>query len=444
MGLLDFQMPGLDTPQGQGLLSAAFSLMSAKKLPGQKGAFAGALGDAGQQYLQSSNASQDQMMKRKYLDNQMQAQQMQLEAARRQQAEQERVQAAVRNAFSPMGASQAMAGGGGPTSANAARMGQMPQVDPLQVLRDGGPKAFEEVMRIQGALNPKQKFSTAPQYDQQGRAFILAEDGTVKYLDGIKQRDELISEDLGGTKGFRTKYSPDMVGSVDKTMTFGDKIAQGQLGVSQANLGLARQRLAFDRAGGADGAKPQLVDGQWVYRPDAQNPQGRVVPVDGIAPKPLTESQGASAMFGRRASEAHQQLSALEDSGGGRPGTIKRVLTAATPGLGMGLDESMGTAMNWTQSKNQQLSEQAQKNFLTAVLRKESGASISPTEFATGGQIYFPQPGDSKEVIAQKRQARESAIAGLSVQAGPGSKFVTPQSPRTGSWDAPKFLGFEK
>ena len=59
MGLLDFNMPGMDTPEGQGLLSAAFSLMSAKKLPGQKGAFAGALGDAGQQYLQSSNASNE-------------------------------------------------------------------------------------------------------------------------------------------------------------------------------------------------------------------------------------------------------------------------------------------------------------------------------------------------------------------------------------------------
>lgn len=159
MGLLDFNMPGMDTPEGQGLLSAAFSLMSAKKLPGQKGAFAGALGDAGQQYLQSSNASQDQMMKRKYLDNQMQAQQMQLEAARRQQAEQERVQAAVRNAFAPMGASQAMAGGGGPTSANAARMGQMPQFDPLQLLRDGGMGALEQGLKVNSALNPAPKYT---------------------------------------------------------------------------------------------------------------------------------------------------------------------------------------------------------------------------------------------------------------------------------------------
>lgn len=306
MGLLDFQMPGLDTPQGQGLLSAAFSLMSAKKMPGQKGAFAGALGDAGQQYLQSSNASQDQMMKRKYLDAQMQAQQMQLEAARRQQAEQERVQAAVRNAFAPMGASQAMAGGGGPTSANAARMGQMPQVDPLQVLRDSGPKAFEEVMRIQGALNPKQKFSTAPQYDQQGRAFILAEDGTVKYLDGIKQRDELISEDLGGTKGFRTKYSPDMVGSVDKTMTFGDKIAQGQLGVSQANLGLAQQRLSMDKATNAGGAKAPTG---YRFKPD-----GSLEAIPG-GPADIKAGELGAKAEARRQSQQAQAASVLETIG---------------------------------------------------------------------------------------------------------------------------------
>ncbi len=158
MGLLD-NMPGLDTPQGQGLLSAAFSLMSAKKLPGQKGAFAGALGDAGQQYLQSSNASQDQMMKRKYLDAQMQAQQMQLEAARQAQAEKQRQEAAVRAAFAPMGASQAMAGGGGPTSANAARMGQMPQFDPLQLLRDGGMGALEQGLKVNSALNPAPKYT---------------------------------------------------------------------------------------------------------------------------------------------------------------------------------------------------------------------------------------------------------------------------------------------
>lgn len=155
-GLLD-NMPAMDTPEGQGLLQAAFSLMSAQKYPGQKGALAGALGDAGRSYLQTTNQSRDQMMRRKMLDAQMEAQQMQLEAARRQQAERERMEAAIRDQFSPMGASQAMAGGGGPTVANAQRMGQMPQFDPLALLRSGGVGALEQGLKIKDAITPKPK-----------------------------------------------------------------------------------------------------------------------------------------------------------------------------------------------------------------------------------------------------------------------------------------------
>jgi hypothetical protein len=59
-----------------------------------------------------------------------------------------------------MGASQAMAGGGGPTSANAARLGQMPQFDPLQLLRDGGVGALEQGLKVNSALNPAPKYET--------------------------------------------------------------------------------------------------------------------------------------------------------------------------------------------------------------------------------------------------------------------------------------------
>lgn len=51
--------------------------------------------------------------------------------------------------------------------------------------------------------------------------------------------------------------------------------------------------------------------------------------------------------------------------------------------------------------------EQAQRNFINAVLRKESGAVISPSEFESGARQYFPQPGDSAEVLAQKKKNRQ-------------------------------------
>jgi hypothetical protein len=75
-------------------------------------------------------------------------------------------------------------------------------------------------------------------------------------------------------------------------------------------------------------------------------------------------------------------------------------------------------------SESQQMYEQAKKNFITAVLRKESGAAIGASEFATEEKKYFPQAGDSDKVIAQKQRGREIAIQAMKIQAGPGAKNI--------------------
>jgi hypothetical protein len=56
---------------------------------------------------------------------------------------------------------------------------------------------------------------------------------------------------------------------------------------------------------------------------------------------------------------------------------------------------------------------QAQENFISAVLRKESGAAISDEEYIREANKYFPQPGDGETVINQKRLSRENATASL-------------------------------
>ena len=75
-------------------------------------------------------------------------------------------------------------------------------------------------------------------------------------------------------------------------------------------------------------------------------------------------------------------------------------------------------------SKDQQKVEQAQRDFVNAALRVESGASISESEFNSAKKQYFPQPGDTKEVIEQKRAARQTEIKALKLQAGSGAKNV--------------------
>jgi hypothetical protein len=80
------------------------------------------------------------------------------------------------------------------------------------------------------------------------------------------------------------------------------------------------------------------------------------------------------------------------------------------------------TIVNKMLDPNDQKAEQAQRNFINAVLRRESGATIQPYEFDNANMQYFPQEGDSKEVLVQKRANRREAIEGLKKAAGSMNK----------------------
>lgn len=72
--------------------------------------------------------------------------------------------------------------------------------------------------------------------------------------------------------------------------------------------------------------------------------------------------------------------------------------------------------------------EQAKRAFINAQLRRESGAVIGPSEFENANQQYLPQPGDSPEVIAQKRENRRVAIEGMKKSAG--RAWEEPEKPK--------------
>lgn len=124
----------------------------------------------------------------------------------------------------------------------------------------------------------------------------------------------------------------------------------------------------------------------------------------------LTVEQGKNAGFLKRALSAERELSALEDEG-------TSVWNKAASGLPLG-------AGNFLVSKDAQKFNQAKRNFINAVLRRESGAVISEAEFENANQQYFPQPGDAPEVIEQKRKNREDAIAGFKLGSGPAAQRV--------------------
>lgn len=70
------------------------------------------------------------------------------------------------------------------------------------------------------------------------------------------------------------------------------------------------------------------------------------------------------------------------------------------------------------QSAEMQSYMQAARNFVNALLRRESGAVISPSEFAEARQQYLPQPGDTNEVLQQKALNRRIVFDGLKMAAG--------------------------
>lgn len=81
-------------------------------------------------------------------------------------------------------------------------------------------------------------------------------------------------------------------------------------------------------------------------------------------------------------------------------------------------------------SEGQQRLLQAQRDWVRAKLRKESGAEIPPAEMMAEMRTYFPQPGDGQKTIAQKRAARARAMTQMEIMSGaePGAEEVPPTS----------------
>lgn len=82
--------------------------------------------------------------------------------------------------------------------------------------------------------------------------------------------------------------------------------------------------------------------------------------------------------------------------------------------------------------------ENAEKNFITAVLRRESGAAISPEEFKDAGEVYIPKTTDDEQTLVNKARARRVVLQGLENEAGGARDFL---SRELGEQPGPGFSG---
>lgn len=140
-------------------------------------------------------------------------------------------------------------------------------------------------------------------------------------------------------------------------------------------------------------------------------PNGEIVYQEGPGQPPkLTVDAAKNTGFLIRTQDANKVLNELEDQG---LDFWQQNADKAPLGLG-----------NYMRDPEFQKFDQARRDFVNAILRRESGAVISDAEFDNADKQYFPVPGDSDEVIAQKRRNRENAIEGLRVGSGEGAAYV--------------------
>jgi hypothetical protein len=214
-------------------------------------------------------------------------------------------------------------------------------------------------------------------------------------------------EDRDATPQARQRTQQQLIARIAQRAAQGDTSAIGEGVASGMSVGDITSLDPAKRPGTPQYLAAQEAELQLKDRYDARADNRRVAgqlrvaragKLSAAQPKPPTEGELSGAGFLSRAMEAHGQLDGIAV-----PNTAARVLGDKF------VTGQTDTFRQWNAVR---------KNFATAVLRKESGASISPSEFEGVDAMYIPMPGDSEELLQTKRANREGALRTLQIMSG--------------------------
>lgn len=244
---------------------------------------------------------------------------------------------------------------------------------------------------------PKLKQQTALTRDGKRVMVNVMEDGTTQELEGFTpDMEKLHFANTGGETRGLDPYSGKTMQSYQNT----------QSADSRATDRRERERMAYDRQKDATTPKGQIVQtDEGPVLVDPRTGTGRVVTgpdggrLAGVT-KPLNDNQSKALLFGGRMFEADQKMRTLANKENGNTTTSNP--WSRTPGV--------GPVVNYFSNENQQMLDQAKRDFMSAVLRRESGAAIADSEYDNADKQYFPQVGDDEKTITQKAKNRETAI----------------------------------
>ena len=288
--------------------------------------------------------------------------------------------------------------GQAPTPQHAAQILMAQYQDPLvgPIARQMGP-----LMQVANAIP-----QTGPEFEQWKMRQALGMEKYAEHLD--RQQTQALTAARNAQIARNDLVTPE--GGINQPL-LDAKAAIARSGASNISMGLGSP-VAITGPNG----QPMLVQ-----PPNKAGGKAQVVTIDGMpvtpasADKAMTDAQAKANLFGTRAKEADAIVQQLAQSGVDRP-SLAQSLTS-----GEGRTGQLATALATPQ---QQQLDQAQRDFINAVLRRESGAVISPSEFDNARKQYFVQPGDSPQVISQKARNRQTAIGGILAEVPEGRQGV--------------------
>ena len=196
--------------------------------------------------------------------------------------------------------------------------------------------------------------------------------------------------------------------------TYGEELPSGRV-VGAGAVGAAPIGTEVPPRVTAPGAAPGAAPGV------------RVAPAKTAKEEDFTEREGKSLNFALRMIDSDNIANELEQEGTLTTDTISNFFLGAVRALptvaGGNLAEQLESAFNAaspSMSPEEQRLARAQLDFVTAVLRSESGAEIKTSEFPSEYRKYFAVAGDegNPKLLADKKRARQNAIKGMKAQAG--------------------------
>lgn len=348
------------------------------------------------QAMQFAQAQKVRQMQEEHLHQQMLAQKLAFEEHQRQQQQGEKDRGILQ---------------GLPAEGNTTFDRVQKQVEYMQK-NGASPQAIKPYLDLLEKFRPKAKADQQMVKMPDGSLGLIniLDDGSSQVVP-YKPAEKLKELNLGGSVGMVGEYSGNPNSVYRTTMTPG-QVAQDQ----RSRETLAQSERHFQAGGNQYDAERGVTVNTRTGEATPVLQDGKPI---GAREKAPAENELTAAGYAGRMAAAENIFGTIGPAG--QP-NAKTFIAANLPKLDPVKRRAMERAV---MSPQQQQYRQAQEDWVRAKLRKESGAVIADDEMQREIETYFPQIGDSPEVIQQKARSRATALQGMTVASGKAENRVS-------------------